>query len=156
MHTKTVFFEPTENCPETNASVLKNYYLLEPWAARFKELNPHSACIVEWDTNHVFQRLFIPHGAFVEVLRHSSQSIAMEDCAFMKAANYNGQFMVMSSVDGNLNNVLIAAALVPAEQTQHYKWFFNNINSYAGDVLEKLKNRNLRTSVTETRVWAPH
>ena len=41
------------------------------------------------------------------------ESLVMEDCAFMKAPTYNGQFMAMSFVDGNLNNVLLAEALTP-------------------------------------------
>jgi hypothetical protein len=47
---------------ETNAAMMKNYYLLEPWAARFNHLNPQSTCIVEWTANHEFKRLFIMRG----------------------------------------------------------------------------------------------
>ena len=53
----------------------------------------------------------------------------MEDCAFMKSPTYNGQFMALSIVDGNLNNVLLAAALVPAEDKANYEWFFGKLNA---------------------------
>ena len=97
---------------ESLVALAKNYYLLEPWANKFRELNPRSTCNIEWCENGEFKRLFVMHAAALHVLMYSAQSLAVEDCAFMKAANYNGQFMAMSIVDGNLNNVLLAEALV--------------------------------------------
>ena len=125
----------------TQADVLRNYYLMEPWAAKFEELNPNSECSIEWSEDGVFQRLFIMHAANMQVLLHSTQSLAKEDCAFMKSPTYNGQFMALSIVDGNLNNVLLAAALVPAEDKANYEWFFGklNANDEVRDILGDVK-----------------
>ena len=55
-----------------------------------------------------------------KVLQHSALDVFFEDCAFMKHNQYNGQFMCMSAVNGNLKNVPIAVALVPAETKENY------------------------------------
>ena len=41
----------------------------------------------------------------------------------------------MSIVEGNLNNVLFATALVPAESSDKYDCFFGQINSFSSDVV---------------------
>lgn len=115
----------------------EKYLLLEPWSTKFMELNPKSACSVEWNNDKEFHRLFFMNHAASTIMEHSAQPVSMTDCAFMKADYYNGQFMAMCMFDGNLNIRLIAAALVPSESKENYIWFFDKISNCLGDEIPK-------------------
>lgn len=119
---------------------VKNYKLLNAWAKKFKELNPKSQCIIEWNAHKEFKRLFFMNAASKTILEKSSQDVAMTDCAFMKGASYNGQFMASSIVDGNLNNVLLSCALVPSENRENYDWFYEKTKDTLGDSATILNN----------------
>ena len=133
---------------DLNCSSSKSYYFLEPWARKFRHLNTQSSCRIEWCANGEFKRLFLMHEAAVHVFKHSAQSLVMEDCAFMKSKTYNGQFMAMSFVDGNLNNVLLAQALTPKEDQENYEWFFNQINSHDAELF-RILNGFLFTHISD-------
>ena len=125
---------------ETEDKAKQNYYLLESYASKFRELNPESTLVLEWDAESRFKRVFVCHGSALHVLKNSAQNVAMHDCAFMKAPYYNGQFMAMSIVDGNLNNVLLAYALVPAEDHDNYTWFFELLKGTGEETTELLNH----------------
>ena len=59
----------------------------------------------------------------------------------MKHNAYNGQFLSMNLVTGDLNNVPLTVALVPSETKENYLWVFNKIKSIDEFVKEKLDNK---------------
>jgi hypothetical protein len=127
---------------EDNHTYSDEFYKLEPWAQQFNELNPTSLARVVWDGDNRFVGLGLINGCALHVAQHSVQRVTFIDCAFMKHPYYNGQFMALAMVDGNLNNLLLGAALVPAESKENYKWFFELISEKAPLLAPLLNSKN--------------
>ena len=64
------------------------------------------------------------------------------DAAHMKHRKYNGQLVLFTARDGNNKNLVLAAALVPTEDTEQYLWVLQQIKQGAGvaDVLDQAKS----------------
>jgi hypothetical protein len=105
---------------DDDKSYKEEFYKIEPWIASFNEQNLRSFAQAFWGTDNRLLGVGMLNGAAVHVAQHSIQSCSFTDCAFMKHLYYNGQFMAIALVDGNLNNLVLACALVSGETKENY------------------------------------
>lgn len=116
-------------------AVVTSYQKMPSLLQKFAELNPGSIAIVERDRERRFLRALVAAKAFVDATP-AMQRVFGVDCAHSKCLAYSGVQMLLVGRDGDMRNVTLAFALVPAEDYESYYWFFTTLRAVGLDLTE--------------------
>lgn len=113
----------------TEKEAAKDYYKLESFASEFQKLNPQSSCFIEWnEESNEFERLFYMNGSLKKIIEHSAHPFDITECTSVKSPSlYSGKMLSLVTLDGNLDVMPVAFALVPEENEENYRWFYKSI-----------------------------
>ena len=97
---------------------------LPSFLSKLQEMNEGIFCAIECDDQSHFMRalVILDPNIFVK-----GQTVFGIDAAHMKHRLYNGVQVVFVGRDGNLQNCVVAVALIPLENEEHYKWIFSKL-----------------------------
>lgn len=104
------------------------YKKIPSYLRRFADMNPGTTTSVETDSDGRFVRLLVAVKVFWSAAS-ARQRVLGIDCAHSKCPTYSGVQMLLVGRDGEMRNVILAFALVPAEDLESYRWFFSQLRN---------------------------
>ena len=105
-----------------------DHELIYSWLEECKRLNPdsHTGFKRSMDDG-AFERAFYTIGDTATIASQACVHLLQMDGAGMKYPGYNGVVYVLEGADGNNKNIILALALVPAENKENYIWFLQHV-----------------------------
>lgn len=113
---RTMYRAKAQFANASAASVDSSYKKLPFYLREFAEFNLGTIAFAEKDENSRFKRAIVVPSVFC--VAQVRQRVVGIDCTHSKCPSYDGVQMLLVGRDGDLQNVTLAFALVPAEDLE--------------------------------------